>query len=112
MGLRKSSLDMINAVDNSVQTLGRQTYDHIGNMFGDSMGGVPGDSARFLGELVHAPNSAYPNTASGRAGLYASRGLQAGGITAAGAGLLNLSHRMAETFGGTGDLTSEDTLYM
>ena len=112
LGLRDQSLEMINSVDTRVQNHAHDAYMNAANYMGDSLGGVPRSGLQFIGDAVHQPASAYPNTINGRAGLIGARALQAGGVTAAGAGLANLTQQMAETFGGTGDIAGSDTLYM
>ena len=105
--MHHDGLDQFNAVDDRVQRYARQTYDDAAYAFGDSLGGVPHDVLRTMGQVIHGDRR---NMEIGD--LIATRGLQAGGLTAAGVGLANLTQRMAETFGGTGDTSGSDTLYM
>jgi hypothetical protein len=104
--------NMLGIVDDRVQAYGRKTYMEAGEAFGDAMGGVPRDALRGMGQFIHGDRSVFPDSAYGQAQILASRGLQAGGLTAAGVGLANLTQQMAETFGGTGDSYGDETLYM
>lgn len=72
-----------------------------------------------LGAMMH--HSADPNAKTyyrrgdqtgDLSGLIAARALQAGGMTAAGVGLVELTHAMSNTFGGPADTAPPDTLYM
>ena len=104
--------NVLGIVDDRVQAYGRQAYMDAGDAFGDAMGGVPRDALRGMGQFIHGDRSVFPNSPYGQAQILASRGLQAGGLTAAGVGLANLTQQMAETFGGTGDSYGDETLYM
>ena len=100
-------LERLNAVDDRVQAYARQQYDDMAYAMGDSLGGYPRSMLEMMGQVVHADRrDLYPGE------LVATRALQAGGLTAAGVGLANLTQQMAETFGGTGDQTTDQTLYM
>ena len=75
-------------------------------------GTYPNAFNSFMGEALHIPRQQYSQYENGTMGLIGSRALQAGGVTAAGVGLAQLTQQMAETFGGTGDSYGDETLYM
>ena len=75
-------------------------------------GSYPNGFNAAMGQTFHIPRQQYAGYDQGNLGLIGSRALQAGGVTAAGAGLIGLTQQMAETFGGTGDSYGNETLYM
>ena len=110
LGARDRSLEMINSVDDRIQNGLRH---HLYGQQAD--GSYDSDGLRqLLGEAIHIPRSEYGPDQQWE--LAANRGIQYGamgaGVTAAGAGLIELTQRMAETFGGSGDVSGRDTLYM
>jgi len=110
LGARDQSLEMINSVDDRIQGGLRQ---HLYGQHSD--GSYDNDGLRkLIGESIHIPRSKYGRDQQWE--LAANRGVQYGamgaGVTAAGAGLIELTQRMAETFGGSGDISGSDTLYM
>ena len=98
----------LNSMDDRVQRFARDTYKRGTGYLPESIGG-PIDG---FGNILHADRSMYEDTAMGKLGLYGSRAAQAGGITAAGAGLIDLTHAMASTFGGPADDAGPTTLPM
>jgi len=98
--------------DNKVQAYGRNAFNEIADgLIPDSRPGMQ-QAIRDFGGMMHRPNNAYANTAQGQAELAAVRALQAGGVTAAGAGLVNLTHQLANAFGGPADEPSQGALYL
>ena len=112
LGYGRKLMQMLGNLDERIQAVGRNAAYGARDRFGDSLGGYPRDIANTIGEFVHAPRSEFSNDASGLTALIASRGLQAGGITAAGAGLINLTHQMQNQFGGASDVPRPGTLPM
>jgi len=108
--IRHDGLDRLNAVDDNIQSGLRS------RLYGQQPdGSYDNDGIRkMIGELIHIPRDAYGpdqqwQLAANRSVQYGAMG---GGVTAAGAGLIELTQRMAETFGGSGDISGSDTLYM
>ncbi len=97
--------------DDRVQSYARNTYRQAADALPDSWTGARGAVESFA-DMVHAPRSAYSDDFGGRSAMMAARGLQAGGITAAGAGLINLTHQFQNAFGGPGDQSKPGTLEM
>ena len=109
----------ISRTDDIVQSLIR---DHLlrlpkeGRLPQDArMGGV----REFLGSAIHhsadpTAKTAYRvgNDPMDQYGIYGARALQAGGLTAAGIGALNLTTAIGNAFGGPADETPPDTLPM
>ncbi len=105
--------DQLGRLDDQVQRYARNTYVDAGRAFDNRQGStVMGDAVVSLGDIIHAPRQAFRDDASGYMGLAASRALQAGGLTAAGAGLANLTGRMVDSFGGPADEPGPGELYM
>ena len=65
-----------------------------------------------MGEIFHTDRHTYANHPSGYIGLAGSRGLQAGAVTAAGMGLMNLTRAVTDTFGGGADEMEPGGLHM
>ena len=101
--MRHDGMDRINSLDDRVQAYARQQYTDAAELLGDSLNGYPRSGVEFVRDLVHADRSQFTNDAAGRLGLYGTRALQAGGVTAAGAGLVDLTHAFASMFGGPAD---------
>lgn len=117
MPTRARLLEMLQNLDDRVQSTARSGYGYVAKQMPPDIG----NALNAVGELVHVYRPNAPsgfvgtranNTPGGAANLYATRALQAGGITAAGAGLLNLTNLLTNSFGGRADETSPDTLPM
>ncbi|WP_159098295.1 hypothetical protein [Synechococcus sp. WH 8016] len=98
----------LNRMDDRVQEFARNTYGRMGNYVPEGARGYLDD----VSELIHKDRSGFDNSWQGKTALYGTRALQAGGITAAGAGLIDLTHAMASTFGGPADDAGPNTLPM
>ena len=109
---RNDGMDRVNSLDDRVQAFGRQTYTDAAELVGDRLGGYPRGGLEFVRDIVHADRSQYTNDAAGKISMFGSRALQAGGMTAAGASLIDLSIRMGETFGGPADYQEQNSLPM
>lgn len=97
----------IGSLDDRIQSYMRE------QVYGQRSDGTYGNPVQgLMGEVFHQPRDVYARHPQGNIGLIASRGLQAGTVTAAGAGLINLSQRMAETFNNAADQQTDSTLYM
>ena len=101
-------MQMLLGLDDQVQAMGRNVYSSAANALGDRFGYDVRDSINDIGQLVHADRRAFDGTGAQQAELMATRALQAGGLTVAGANLLNL----ANAFGGGADQPEPGTLYM
>lgn len=106
--VQEKLMDMLGALDDRVQGAARNAYGATANALGDRMGYDTRDTINTIGQFVHGDRRVYDQSRMGTAELLASRGLQAGGITAAGAQLIGLT----EAFGGGGDEPKPGTLYM
>ena len=98
----------LNSMDDRVQEFARDTYGHIGNHVPERYRSYVDD----FSDLIHRDRSKYGDSWDEQTALYATRALQAGGITAAGAGLIDLTHAMASSFGGPADDAGPGTLPM
>lgn len=104
-GIRKAG-DMIGAVDDQVQGAARYV---LGERDGRFEGEGPLKTAgAFLGTAVHGSRHDLADTWEKPVYLIGTRGLQAGGITAAGAGLIHLTN----AFGTAADQQSPGELGM
>lgn len=111
-GTRNAILDMLSRGDARVQEYGRGFYNNIADgLIPDSRPRVQ-QAIRDFGGMMHKSDHMYANTVQGQAELAAVRALQAGGVTAAGAGLVNLTHQLANAFGGPADEPSQGALYL
>ena len=100
---RELVMDALGKTDDFVQGAARGTYTAAADLVGDRLGGYPRGALEFTRDLVHAPRSSYTDDPTGKVGLYGSRALQVGGLTAAGVGLAKLTHEFQNTFGGPAD---------
>mgnify|MGYP006872179537 CR=1 FL=1 len=98
----------LNSMDDRVQEFARDTYGRIVSHVPERARGYLDD----VSQLIHADRSSFDNSWQGKTALYGTRALQAGGITAAGAGLIDLTHWTANTFGGPADDAGPNTLPM
>ena len=112
LGYTQRLLQMVQAIDDRVQAAGRSVYDMTANQFGNSMNGIPKNVLGVMGQAVHGDRAGFEDNLLGQSQLYATRALQAGGLTAAGVGLANLTHAFQNQFGGPADESSPGTLYM
>lgn len=104
---RDQTLDMLNVADDRIQGgIRRHVYGQAAD------GSYPDAVSMAMGQMFHLPREQYAKYDHGNLGLIASRSLQAGGVTAAGAGLAKLTSAFAEQFGGSGDQAGSNTLYM
>ena len=104
-GIRKAG-DMLGAVDDKVQGAARYV---LGERDGKFEGEGPlKTAAAFLGTAVHGSRHDLADTWEKPAYLIGTRALQAGGITAAGAGLIHLTNQ----FGTAADQQSPGELGM
>ena len=93
----------LGGIDDFAQARARDVYTSAAKTLGDRLGGYPRGALEFTRDLVHAPRSSYTDNPTGKVGFYGSRALQVGGLTAAGVGLVNLTHEFQNTFGGPAD---------
>jgi len=98
----------LNSMDDRVQEFARNTYKRGASYLPESIGG-PVD---MFGDYLHTDRRDYEDTWQGKTALYGSRAAQAGGVTAAGLGLIDLTHAMASSFGGPADDAGPGTLPM
>ena len=96
----------LNSMDDRVQGFARDTYGRIGNHVPEKYRSYIDD----FSDLIHRDRSKYNDKWDEQTALYGTRALQAGGITAAGASLIDLTHAMASTFGGPADEQRPDSL--
>lgn len=122
MDRRRQLLDQIIRADDMTQAAIR---DHILRLPKDGTPLSPESPAagvrNFLGKAVHQARPGYTGdktfyraqntTGDEYIGLLAARALQAGGLTAAGVGLANLTHQFQNQFGGPADSQPMNDLY-
>jgi len=109
---RNDGMDQLGYVDRQINERALRAYHGVGDRFGDSLGGAPRSVVHTIGELVHGARDTFSEGRGGDAQFLATRALQAGGMTAAGASLIDLSIRMGETFGGPADYQEQNSLPM
>jgi hypothetical protein len=103
----RNLLEMLGVLDDRVQgNIRRRVYGERAD------GTYAHPAADAMATMFHSPRSAYAENPNGNYYLAGSRALQAGGVTAAGIGLANLTQQMMSTFGGPKDEPSDGTLYM
>lgn len=101
--LRKAG-DRLNGFDDRVQAAARYQLGERDGRFPEGQVGPFQLGKTMLGDIIHADRSEYTNDWQGKTALFGSRALQAGGLTAAGAGLVNLTGAIYnQTFGGEAD---------
>lgn len=81
----------------------KETRDFLGAGFFQARPGATGVNPNYQGEISNAGD---------RAAMFANRAAHAGGITAAGVGLLELGGAIVNQFGGPADSPTEAQLYM
>lgn len=82
--------------------------DYIQQGFRNAYGlGVFGGAGDVAADVLHIPRQKYRDDLSGRIGLIGSRAAQAGAVTAAGAGLYELTGAMNRAFGSAADYPTD-----
>ena len=81
----------------------REVRDTLGGAFFQARPGATGVNPNYQGLIENGGD---------RAAMFANRALHAGGITAAGAGLIELGGAVAHQFGGPADGQTDSQLYM
>ena len=110
--MRHDGMDQLGNIDRYINERALNAYYNVGDRMGDRMGGAPRSLVNTVGELVHGARNTFPEGRGGDAQFLATRALQAGGVTVAGAQLMNLTHQMASAFGGPADQQERGTLPM
>lgn len=102
-GLRKAGAS-IGTFDDRVQGAIRYQLGERNGRFPEGQVGPVQLGKTMLGDIIHADRSEYTNDWQGKTALYGSRALQAGGLTAAGVSLANLTNAIYDqAFGGEAD---------
>ena len=95
----------IGRIDDNVNRYAREQYQRAADGFGDSLGGNPRAALELGGAYIHGDRNRL------KPGSYvASRALQAGGLTAAGATLMDLADGLTDETGEVGN--EQQRLYM
>ena len=97
--------------DDRIQAEALRGYARAADMLPDDREGMK-NLVMQIGETMHRNRNEFANTIEGQAELAAIRALQAGGVTAAGASLVNLTHQLSNAFGGPADEPSQGALYL
>lgn len=101
-------MNMLQSLDDRVQSVGRSVYNNVADGFFED-GSRSQQAVRNFGNRMHKSSAGYGNDFQGRAELGLTRAAQAGGITLAGQGLINLTHALQNQFGGPADYPQEST---
>ena len=96
--------DSLGNIDDRVQEAARYQLGERDGRFPEGEVGPFQLGKTMLGDIIHADRSEYTNDWQGKTAIFGSRALQAGGLTAAGAGLANLTGAIYnQAFGGEAD---------
>lgn len=102
-GLRKAG-EALGNFDDRVQGAARYQLGERDGRFPEGDNGTFQMGKTMLGDIIHGDRSTYSNDWQGKTALLGSRALQAGGLTAAGVGLSNLTGAIYnQAFGGEAD---------
>ena len=102
-GLRKAG-QAIGNFDDRVQKFARETLGEKDGRFPEGDNGVFQMGKTMLGDIIHGDRRTYSNDWQGKTALYGSRALQAGGLTAAGISLAQLTGAIGDQiYGGPAD---------
>ena len=102
-GLRKAGSAFGN-FDDRVQKFARETLGEKDGRFPEGDNGPFQMGKTMLGDILHGDRSTYSDDWQGQTALFGSRALQAGGLTAAGASLAQLTGAIGESiYGGPAD---------
>jgi len=102
-GLRKAGQAMGN-FDDRVQKFARETLGEKDGRFPEGDNGPFQMGKTMLGDILHGDRSTYTDDWQGKTALFGSRALQAGGLTAAGISLADLTGAIYnQAFGGEAD---------
>ena len=102
-GLRKAGQAMGN-FDDRVQKFARETLGERDGRFPEGDNGPFQMGKTMLGDILHGDRSTYSDDWQGKTALFGSRALQAGGLTAAGISLADLTGAIYnQAFGGEAD---------
>ncbi len=109
-GLRKAGQAMGN-FDDRVQKFARETLGEKDGRFPEGDNGPFQMGKTMLGDILHGDRSTYTDDWQGKTALFGSRALQAGGLTAAGISLADLTGAIYnQAFGGEADYQEDGQL--
>ena len=101
--LRKAG-DALGNIDDRVQGAARYQLGERDGRFPEGDNGAFQMGKTMLGDIIHGDRRTFTDDWQGKTAIFGSRALQAGGLTAAGAGLANLTGAIYnQAFGGEAD---------